>query len=178
MKRLLLLVMIGLIGLTVVNVEAKTRRVKRKANVASNVIKNVPIVDLVDVIATGSHWKERNLAKLGLKKLAKKTMREEYGTSVLYVYGNNAQATVDSNWETTVTATGANAYAIELALTTDNSTTVYIKDEADYEAFMSCMKQSGYYNDSDENFILLGQSSIVSDECNDDGWHVITFHAD
>lgn len=165
MKRLLLFALIAIVSLTSITVDGKRRVVKNKT---------IPFEKLVDVIATEAHWKEGNLVKLGLRKLVKKTSREEYGTDIWYIYGKNTKATAKKNWQANLTSTGSHAYAIEVALTTDNGTSLYFKDKADHDAFMSCARNSQHYV-KDGDYESLGFSVIEADEYVD-GWYVITFH--
>lgn len=167
MKRFTLFTLIAIIALTSVNIDAKTK--VRKSG-------NIPFEKLVAMIATEAHWKEKNVAKLGLKKLIKKTSREEYGVDTWFIYGNNVKATAKKYWTANLTSTGSHAYAIEVALTTDNSTSLYFKEKADHDAFMSCARNSEYYDNSDGENEYIGSAMISSDEYIN-GWYVISFHA-
>lgn len=167
MKRFLLLILIAIIAVPSINVEAEAKSPRTKIN-------SIPFEKLVTMIATGTHWKEKNIAKLGLKKLVKKTSKEEYGTDFWFVYGKNAKATAKKNWTVNLTSTGSHAFAIEVALTTDNGTSLYFKEKSDHDAFMSCARNSKYYSSEDDNDII-GSSIIVSDEYIN-GWYVISFH--
>ena len=167
MKRFTLFTLIAIIALTSVNIDAKTR--ERKSS-------TIPFEKLVAMIATEAHWKEKNVAKLGLIKLIKKTSREEYGTDIWFIYGKNVKATANKKyWTANLTSTGSHAYALEVTLTTDNSTSLYFKEKADHDAFMSCARNSKYYDNSDEEYEYIGSSMISSDEYIN-GWYVISFH--
>ncbi len=166
MKRFTLFTLIAIMALTSINLDAKTKAPKSS---------NIPFEKLVAMIATEAHWKEKNIAKLGLKRLIKKTSREEYGTDIWFIYGNNVKATANKHWTANLTSTGSHAYAIELALTTDNSTSLYFKEKADHDAFMSCARNSKYYDNSDGDYEYIGSSMISSDEYIN-GWYVISFH--
>lgn len=166
MKRFLLLSLISLIAVSSLNVEAKSSKIENN---------KIPFEKLVTMIATEAHWKEKNIVKLGLKKLIKKTRKEEYGTDIWFVYGKNAKASTKKNWKVNLTSIGSHAFAIELALTTDNITYLYFKEKSDHDAFMSCARNSKYYS-SEENYEIIGSSMIVGDEYIN-GWYVISFHA-
>ena len=167
MKRFTLLTLIAIMLVASMSVEAK--RTKARST-------RIPYEKLVTMIATEAHWSEKNVAKLGLRKLVKKTSKEEYGTDVWFIYGKNVKATTKKNWSANLTSTGSHAYAIEVALTTDNGTSLYFKEKADHDAFMSCARNSKYYNNSDGDYEYIGSSMIVSDEYID-GWYVISFHS-
>lgn len=167
MKRLISFTLIIIIALSSVNIDAKTKALRSS---------KIPFEKLVTMIATEAHWKERNVAKLGLKKLIKKTSREEYGTDIWFIYGKNVKATVKKSWTAGLTSTGSHAYAIEVALTTDNSTSLYFKEKADHDAFMSCARNSKYYDNSDGEHEYIGSAMISSEEYIN-GWYVISFHA-
>ena len=168
MKRFTLFTLIAIMALTSVNINAKTPAVKSS---------KIPFEKIVKMIATSAHWKENNVAKLGLKKLIRKTSKEEYGRDIWFIYGKNVKATTKQNWKANLTSTGSHAYAIELTLTTDNGTSLYFKEKADHDAFMSCARKSKYYHNSNESCESIGSAMFASDEYVD-GWYVISFHND
>ena len=165
MKRLLSIILIAAMAFALQNVAAKAPRTTRGT---------IPFDKLVTLIAKQNHWQEKNLTKMGLKKLVKKSEQEEFGESVIFVYGKNAKASISHNWSVTLTSMGAHAYAIEVALTTDNGTSLYFKEKADHDAFMSCAKRSKYYS-RDGDCQAIGGSTIENDEYVN-GWYVISFH--
>lgn len=169
MKRITFLALIAIITLASINVDGKTRKVKSNNS-------SISYEKLVSTLAKGRHWNEKNLVKLGLKKLLKKTSKEEYGTEEWFIYGKNTTATANNDWTANLTSTGAHAFAIEVTLTTDNGTSLYFKEKADHDAFMSCARNSKYYehNDESEN---IGCSFIQSYEYVN-GWYVISIHVD
>ena len=137
---------------------------------------SIPFNKLVEMIATQSHWSAQNLSKIGLAKLVYKIEQdEEIGDFYYFVYGKNARVKSSKDWSVVLASKGRHAFAIEVALTTDNGTTLYFKEKADHDAFMSKVRQSSYYK-SDEHTECLGGSLIESDEYKN-GWYMISFHA-
>ena len=136
----------------------------------------IPFETLVEMLATGAHWSEEALTDIGLDKLYSESYEEEFGVCSLFVYGKNATAQVSENWDVTLTPTGDHAYAIDVALATDNGTDLYFKEKADFDEFMGYAKQSSYYS-SDEYYDAIGCSVIMGVEYVD-GWYVISFHGD
>lgn len=165
MKRFTLLTIIAIMILASMNVEAKRSKAKSIS---------IPYEKLVTMIAKETHWNEKNVARLGLKRLVKKIEREEYGTGTWFIYGNNVNAKANKNWTANLTSTGAHAFAIEVGLTTDNGTSLYFKEKADHDAFMSCARNSKFY-ERGEGYENIGYSTIESDEYIN-GWYVISFH--
>ena len=70
MKRFTLFALIAIMVMASMNVEAKRQRVAK--------LTSIPHEKLVTMIAKGTHWNEKNVARLGLKRLVKKIEREEY----------------------------------------------------------------------------------------------------
>lgn len=164
MKRLTTILLILVVALATQDVDAK--RLKRRSH--------DPLTKLVEMIAAGNHWSQTNLAKMGLTKLFSEVQQEEYGESELFVYGKNATATIADDGTTILTATGANAFAIEVVLTTDNGTAVYFKEKADHDRFMALVRKSRHYKRYDQ-YEALGTHTIENDGIQND-WYVITFH--
>lgn len=169
MKRLTLTLLIAIMALTSTNVEGKSPQTSTGS---------VPFDKLARMLATGAQWKESNLSKMGLKKLAKRYERTEYGSDIIYVYGRNAKANITKNWNVKLTATGPHAFAVEFAGATDNSTSIYFKEKADHDAFLIYAKKHGYYKQ--ERMCGIVEKRIGGEMIEGDGyfngWYVISFH--
>lgn len=167
MKRLALTILIAVMALASQDVAAKTSKVAKGS---------IPFNKIVEMIATQSHWDRQSLSKIGLSKLVYKIEQdEESGDFYYYVYGKNVKVKSCKDWSVVLASKGRHAYAIEVALATDNGTTLYFKEKADHDAFMSKVRQSSYYR-HDEHTECLGSSLIESDEYKN-GWYMISFHA-
>ncbi len=169
MKRIILLALVAIIAVASINVDGKTRKARSNNN-------SISYEKLVTMLAKGTHWNEKNLVNLGLNKVFKKTYKVEYGTEKWFLYGKNITAISNNDWTANLTSTGAHAFALEVMVTTDNGTSLYFKEKADHDAFMSCAKKSKYYEHNDENE-YIGFSLIQSDEYVN-GWYVISLHLD
>lgn len=165
MKRITLTLLIAIVALTSINAYGKRSRASSGS---------IPFDKLVRMIATEAQVKEKNLSNMGLKKLAKDSHKEEHFTCVMYIYGKNANATISKNWHVKLTATGAHAFAVEVALTSDHSYSIYFKEKADHDTFITHARQSRYYK-KEYGEERIGNVRIESDEYYD-GWYVISFY--
>lgn len=135
--------------------------------------------NLVELIPTCGHWETDNLAKIGLTELIivveENDVDNEWDEGAWYiVYGNNAKVASRNNYYVTLESTGSHAFAIEVLLTTDNRTTLYFKEKADYDEFLAIAKKSGEYT-KEGDYQSLGNCSL---DCEGlvDGWYVIRLH--
>ncbi len=139
---------------------------------------DIPIQQLVDLIAEGAHWDKQNLADAGLDELFADTEEDEEigGVFQYFVYGKNVKVLSVEGWDVEFDAVAPHGFAISVQLDTDNSTILYFHEEADCDAFMECVKQSSRYRTDEHHKSIEIGTHLIERVDVEDGWKVVYLH--